>query len=150
MSQAQVNAARSPLSTIFLLHIASEIPIAIQGIWSPGSLPFLQLNNTTLVFLKLYSALVLGTCIASLLCFSLPEFLPGKRALALGLCVYHSICSTILFQAPRFIPLSFGPFYEEYKLTPEIAWGCLHGLLGLGMMVWWQSTVHFVRMARGA
>ena len=40
------------------------------------------------------------------------EFLPGKRALAIGLCVYHSILSTILFQAPRFIPFTLGPFFE--------------------------------------
>ena len=42
----------------------------------------------------------------------IPEFLPGKRALAIGLCVYHSILSTILFQAPRFIPFTLGPFFE--------------------------------------
>jgi hypothetical protein len=41
-----------------------------------------------------------------------PEFLPGKRALAIGLCVYHSILSTILFQAPRFIPFTLGSFFE--------------------------------------
>lgn len=40
------------------------------------------------------------------------EFLPGKRALAIGLCVYHSVLSTVLYQAPRFIPFSFGPIFE--------------------------------------
>lgn len=34
------------------MHIALEIPLAIQGIWSPANLPFLDLNNTTLVMLK--------------------------------------------------------------------------------------------------
>ena len=29
-----------------------ELPFAIQGIWAPSTLPFLQLNNTTLVALK--------------------------------------------------------------------------------------------------
>lgn len=85
-------------SAIFLLHIALEIPVAIQGVWNPASLPFLQLNNTTVVILKvrsqillwfgslieqscqkLYSALVLASCITSLLCFSLP----GKSTLRL-------------------------------------------------------------------
>jgi hypothetical protein len=33
--------------------------------------------------------------------------------MAIGLCVYHSVASTILFQAPRFIPYSFGPFMEQ-------------------------------------
>ena len=34
------------------MHIALEIPLAIQGVWSPANLPFLELNNTTLVMLK--------------------------------------------------------------------------------------------------
>ncbi|KAJ7598734.1 hypothetical protein C8J56DRAFT_914833 [Mycena floridula] len=141
---------RSPLSVIFLLHLALEAPVAIQGVFTPTALPFLQLNNTTLVILKLYSALVFATCIISLLCYSLPEFLPGKRALAIGLCIYHSICSTILFQAPRFIPHTLGPSFESMQVTPEIVWGVLHGFVGLGMVIWWQGTVHFTQMARAA
>ncbi|CAK5262147.1 unnamed protein product [Mycena citricolor] len=140
--------ARSPLSVVFLLHIALEIPLAIQGVWSPASLPFLQMNNTTLVVVKLYSALVFATCGVSLLCFGLPEFLPGKRALAIGLCIYHTICSTILYQAPRFIPMSLGAFAESFKVTPEGVWGTLHGLLGLLMVVWWQGTLHYAQMIR--
>lgn len=62
-------------SVIFLLHIALEVPVAIQGIWSPANLPFLDLNNTSIVVLKLYAALSFATCIAALLCFSLPGIL---------------------------------------------------------------------------
>ncbi|KAF8474517.1 hypothetical protein DFH94DRAFT_795347 [Russula ochroleuca] len=140
--------ARSPLSNVFLLHIALEVPLAVQGVWAPASLPFLQLNNTTLVMLKMYATLVLGVCIAALLCYPLPEFLPGKRALAIGLCVYHTIVSTVLFQAPRFIPFSFGAFFEAYKVTPEIVWGCMHGFLGLGFIAWWQGTVAYAQMMK--
>ncbi|EJF57385.1 hypothetical protein BD309DRAFT_957471 [Dichomitus squalens] len=138
---SQAIQARHPISVIFLLHIALDVPMAIQGLWSPLGLPFLQLNNTTIVFIKLYAALVAGTCIASLLCFSLPEFLPGKRALAIALCIYHVTCSTILFNAPRIIPYSFGALAESYRATPENVWGTLHGIVGLGFAVWWQATV---------
>ncbi|RPD56012.1 hypothetical protein L226DRAFT_485641 [Lentinus tigrinus ALCF2SS1-7] len=138
---------KHPLSIVFLLHIALDVPMAIQGLWSPLNLPFLQMTNTTLVFIKMYGALVAGTCIASLLCFSLPEFLPGKRALAIALCVYHATCSTILFNAPRFIPYSLGDLAESYRATPEVVWGTLHGLLGLGFAVWWQATVQMAAMA---
>ncbi|OSD01412.1 hypothetical protein PYCCODRAFT_1468588 [Trametes coccinea BRFM310] len=140
MSQ-QVAVGNSPFSVVFLLHIALDVPIAIQGLWSPSSLPFMQLNNTTLVFIKLYAALAAGTCVASLLCFGLPEFLPGKRALAIALGIYHVTCSTILYNAPRFIPHTFGNFAESYRMTPEVVWGTLHGVLGLGFAVWWQATV---------
>lgn len=66
--------------------------MAIQGLWTPASLPFVQLNNTTLVMLKvrggsqvvmappveefvvwkMYATLVLGVCIVALLCYPLP------------------------------------------------------------------------------
>ncbi|KAI0078317.1 hypothetical protein K474DRAFT_1641665 [Panus rudis PR-1116 ss-1] len=150
MSQPQQVQLRHPLSVVYLLHIALEVPVALQGLWSPANLPFLQPNNTTLVFIKLYAALVGGTCAAALLCFSLPEFLPGKRALAVGLCLYHVTCSTILYNAPRFIPLSFGPLFESYKVTPEVVWGTLHGLVGLGFAIWWQVTVAITAAMRGA
>ncbi|OCH85772.1 hypothetical protein OBBRIDRAFT_890953 [Obba rivulosa] len=144
----QMIAARSPLAVVFLMHIAIEVPLAIQGLMSPTSLPFLQLNNTTLVLLKLYAALSAGTCAAALLCFSLPEFLPGKRAFAMGLCFYHVTCSTILYNAPRFIPHSFGAYAESMRATPEVVWGTLHGLIGLGFAIWWQATIHMASAAR--
>lgn len=142
--------ARSPLSVVFLLHIALEAPLAISAFWSPVSLPFLQMTNTTLVLLKLYTAFTAATCVTTFLVHPLPEFLPGKRALAIGLCIYHSVASTVLFQAPRFIPHSFGPLFESFKVTPEVVWGTLHGLLGLAMVVWWQGTLGYVSMARKA
>ncbi|KAH7910262.1 hypothetical protein BJ138DRAFT_130218 [Hygrophoropsis aurantiaca] len=141
---------RSPLSVVFLLHIALEAPLALQAFWSPHSLPFLQMNNTTLIMLKLYAALVAGTCLATFLAYPLPEFLPGKRALAIGLCVYHSVVSTILFQAPRFIPHTFGTFLEGMKVTPEVVWGTMHGVVGLAMVVWWQGTLQYAAAARRA
>ncbi|KAH9941585.1 uncharacterized protein BXZ73DRAFT_97974 [Epithele typhae] len=142
MSQ-QLNAMH-PMSLIFLLHIALDVPMAVQGLWSPLSLPFLQLNNTALVFIKMYASLVGGTCVAALLSFNLPEFLPGKRAFAIALCVYHATVSTVLFNAPRFIPHTFGPVFEAYKATPEHVWGCLHGILGLLFAIWWQVTLPYV------
>jgi len=145
---SQPGAPQSPLSVVFLLHIALEIPVAIQGIWSPTSLPFMELTNTTLVILKLYAALSLGTCIAAVLCFSLPEFLPGKRALAIGLTVYHCLVSTVLFQAPRIVPFSLGSLFEAYKVTPEVLWGAAHGFVGLGFVFWWQSTVALAAAVR--
>jgi hypothetical protein len=50
---------------------------------------------------------------------SFAEFLPGKRALAIGLCIYHSTVSTVLFKAPRFIPHSFGPMAESYVISAK-------------------------------
>jgi len=139
---------RHPASAIFLLHIALDIPVAIQGLFSPAALPFLQLNNTALVFIKLYGALAAGMCAASLLAFGLPEFLPGKRAIAIGLCLYHVTCSTILYGAPRFIPLSFGELAESFQATPENVWATLHGLVGLGFAIWWQLTVGLAQAVR--
>ncbi|THH28967.1 hypothetical protein EUX98_g5230 [Antrodiella citrinella] len=139
---------RHPASAIFLLHVALEIPVAVQGLLAPTALPFLQMTNTTLVIMKLYSALVAGSCAAALLCYGLPEFLPGKRALGIGLCIYHLTCSTVLYYAPRIIPMSLGIQAETYGVTPEVVWGTLHGLLGLGLAVWWQITVQMAQIVQ--
>ncbi|QRW18918.1 hypothetical protein RhiXN_00324 [Rhizoctonia solani] len=146
---------RHPLSVVFLLHIAVEAPFALQGIWAGHSLPFIQLTNTTLVLLKLYSALLLASCLASLLCFNLPanalmhlgpsEFLPGKRAFALQLLAYHSIAATVLFQSPRFIPHSLGSVAESASITPEKIWGALHGVVSVLVGLWWQFTLGHAR-----
>ncbi|KAL1742566.1 hypothetical protein HDZ31DRAFT_42966 [Schizophyllum fasciatum] len=133
--------ATHPLSVVFLLHIFMELPLAVQGMFWPASLPFIQLNNTVVVIMKLYAALSLGICATTLLCWKLPEFLPGKRALAIGLCIYHTALSTILYQAPRFIPQTLGQFAESLKITPENVWGTVHGFLGLLFVAWWQFTV---------
>ncbi|KAF9652611.1 hypothetical protein BDM02DRAFT_3109188 [Thelephora ganbajun] len=139
---------RHPLSAVFLLHVLLEAPLIVQGFWYPQSLPFLGMNNTTLVLVKLLNAISLGTCLTSLLCYSLPEFLPGKRAVAIGLSLYHTTVSTVLFQAPRFIPTTFGPQFEAYKLTPEVVWGILHGIVGLSFGFWWQATIGMAQNAR--
>ncbi|EPS93417.1 hypothetical protein FOMPIDRAFT_128498 [Fomitopsis schrenkii] len=148
MSQPQTVQMNHPLSVVFLLHIALEAPVAILGLMSPLSLPFIQLTNTTLVLMKMYSALVAGLCIAALLVFALPEFLPGKRALGMALCFYHVTCSTILFNAPRFIPHTFGAFAESRRATPEVVWGTFHGIVGLTLAIWWQSTLRIAAAAR--
>ncbi|KAG9313557.1 hypothetical protein JVU11DRAFT_5884 [Chiua virens] len=43
---------RSPLSAVFLVHIALEAPLVVQTFFSPTSLPFIQMTNTTIVLLK--------------------------------------------------------------------------------------------------
>ena len=52
ISLVQAHRVQHISSSVFLLHIAMEAPVAIQGIWAPHTLPFLQLNNTTVVVLK--------------------------------------------------------------------------------------------------
>ena len=78
------------------------------------------------------------------------EFLPGKRALAIALCIYHATVSTVLFNAPRFIPHTFGALAESYRFPPEIAWGVFHGLIGLGFATWWQGTIPYVQAGAAA
>ena len=74
----------------------------------------------------------------------------GKRAVGLGLGLYHTTLSTVLFQAPRFIPHSFGALAESYRFTPEILWGVFHGLIGLGFASWWQGTIPYVQAGAAA
>ncbi|KAL9934528.1 hypothetical protein V8E36_006303 [Tilletia maclaganii] len=130
-----------PANLIFGLHILLEFPIGILALFFTRSLPFLDLTNTTLVVLKLWGALTVGLAVASLLVAALPDALPGKRALVIALVIYHAASSTILLQAPRFIPFSLGSAAEKLSATPEHLWGCAHGLLTLGLTTWYQVTL---------
>jgi hypothetical protein len=148
MSQPTALTARSPLAVVYLLHIALDLPVAIQGLWLPQNLPFLEMNNTALVLLKVRSVAsmrgrVLTACVRSCTRRSFSarasrrsyasrslvrrptsrpssrstkcrtDFLPGKRAFSICLCLYHTISSTILIQSPRFIPITFGALFES-------------------------------------
>ncbi|KAK0552519.1 hypothetical protein OC845_001663 [Tilletia horrida] len=130
-----------PFNLIFIVHILLELPFGILALFFTGSLPFLDLSNTTIVFLKLFGALSAGLAVASMLVASLPDVLPGKRALVVALVIYHAASSTVLLQAPRFIPHSFGTAAEKLSVTPEHIWGCAHGLLTLAFTTWWQVTL---------
>ena len=37
---------------MFLIHVALEAPLVVQTFFSPTSLPFMQMTNTTVVLLK--------------------------------------------------------------------------------------------------
>ncbi|KAL7410070.1 hypothetical protein BDY24DRAFT_401292 [Mrakia frigida] len=144
----------SIFSLVFLLHVAAEAPFAVQALWAPLSLPLLEITNTTLVFIKLFAALSLSVSVGAFLCWPLPEYLPGKRAFGLSLLLYHASVSTIIFQAPRFIPFSLGEAAESIRFTPETAWALIHVVLGLGFASWWQLTIGqaaaFAAAQRGA
>jgi len=144
----QALALRSPLSIIFLVHAAMDGPIAMLGAMVPEQLPFIDMTNTTVIMIKLYSCLVFGSCIASVLCYSLPDFLPGKRALALGLLMYHVTASSALFYSPRFIPFTLGPLPESLGITAERIWAAGHGLVVIGLSLWWQLTLQFTKMVK--
>jgi len=137
--------ARSPLSVIYLLHIALEAPLAIQGMWAPYNLPFLDMNNTSLIIVKLYAMLLVASCVVAFLVYPLPEFLPGKRATSLGFLIYHTMAATALFQAARFIPHTFGNMAESIKIYPETLWAAGHAVLSIGFGLWWQGTLAYAR-----
>ncbi|KAH8829325.1 hypothetical protein DL96DRAFT_1597676 [Flagelloscypha sp. PMI_526] len=141
---------RHPISNVFLLHIAAELPFIIYTIFDPRSLPFLGMNNTTLIITKLFAMLSLGTCATAFLTHSLPEWLPGKRAFVIGITIYHGAVAHLLTQSERFIPVTFGPKFEAFSITPEFTWGAVHGLLAVFFIAWWQLTLPYAQVAGAA
>ncbi|CAD6891128.1 unnamed protein product [Tilletia controversa] len=130
-----------PINLVFLVHVLLELPLGIMALFFTRSLPFLDMTNTTIVMLKLFGALTTGIAVSSLLVAALPDVLPCKRALVAALVVYHAAASTILLQAPRFIPFSLGTAAEKISATPENLWGCSHGFLTMAFTTWWQLTL---------
>ncbi|KAF9067075.1 hypothetical protein BDP27DRAFT_1165332, partial [Rhodocollybia butyracea] len=50
--------------------------------------------------------------------YSLPDFLPGKCMLANDVSIVL-LCSSVLYQAPRFIPHTFESLGDRYGVSPE-------------------------------
>ena len=83
-----------PRSVIFLLHIALDVPMAIQGLWSPLGLPFMQLNNTTIVFIKVRCPL---PSVRECTCSVCPEALRGT-------CRGNVRCVSSMLQPAGYVP----------------------------------------------
>ncbi|KAG8799851.1 hypothetical protein FRB91_008932 [Serendipita sp. 411] len=101
------------------------------------------MSNTTLLVLKLYAGFLLASFLSALMCWTLPEFLPGKRAFALQLCLYHTIATTALWHSPRFIPITLGASPESIGITLERIWCVMHGLLSAAFALWWHITLPY-------
>jgi hypothetical protein len=77
---------------MFLLHIALEAPLAIQGMFAPQALPFLEATNTTLVMIK-----VRLQCISEGEIHLAHRFFPLALCSAIGGLMYHGasrVCSS--------------------------------------------------------
>ncbi|CCA67305.1 hypothetical protein PIIN_01138 [Serendipita indica DSM 11827] len=150
MSQAAIDVQKPhPISIVFMLHILLEAPFCIVALVSPESLPFLEMSNTSLLVLKLYAGLVLSSILAAYLVSGLPEFLPGKRAVALQLCLYHTVAATALWHSPRFIPITLGEDAERLGITLEKIWCVSHGFASAALGIWWHITIPYMIAMKG-
>ncbi|CEH13587.1 hypothetical protein CBOM_01500 [Ceraceosorus bombacis] len=132
----------SPLgSSIFGLHLLFTFPLGLLSLFSPLSLPLLEPSNSLLLLVRLYGIALLSLGVPLLLVRPLPDHLPGKRAVVLGILVYHGAITPIISQAPRVVPVSFGKLAETLLITPETALAAIHGLLAIGCLAWWQTTL---------
>ncbi|PWN46790.1 hypothetical protein IE53DRAFT_391050 [Violaceomyces palustris] len=155
-SKAKPTAGAAPalgsvFNIVWLLHAALEGPLSAIALFLPRALPIEGMTAATVVILKLYASIALALAITCLLLYSLPDYLPGKRACAIMLLIYHATASSVLLNAPSFISLQFSGFAQEkLKISPESIVGCLHGFLALIITFWWQSTLGSVKAANGA
>lgn len=78
--------------------------------------------------------------------FALPDFLPGKRAFAVQLLLFHAVISAVAFQLdPRVVRVSLPAFVTDNLPVDEILEkvpvtyiiGTIHGLLSLLITVWY-------------
>ena len=79
----------------------------------------------------MWSVLALSVSVVSLLLYGLPDGLPGKRAGAILLILYHGGASSVLLNAPPFT----GALVGGYR--PEAVFGVAHGVLALLTTFWY-------------
>lgn len=84
----------------------------------------------------------IASSIAAVLCFGLPDYLPGKRAFAVELLFFHALMSAVFLQAsPSILAVTFPKWAAEYLPAPDkIPFtkiiGVVHGLISLVVSGW--------------
>lgn len=166
----------SAFNIIWLLHAATEAPVAFIGLFFTHSLSFKdKINNTTAVIIKvsfrtasfalrlksstdyvapfflvqLYATLALSLSIICILLYGLPDYLPGKRAAAILLLLYHGVASSVLLNAEPFIDFAFADVLAKHGVRVETVAGVAHGFMSLMTVSWWQASLGAVRAYGG-
>ncbi|KAJ1026134.1 hypothetical protein NDA18_003793 [Ustilago nuda] len=150
-SQAQGNSGYSPLNILWLLHTAMEGPLAFIALFFTDGLAFKdEITNTMAVVIKMYATLALSLTIVSLLLYGLPDYLPGKRAAAILLLLYHGVASSVLLNAEPFVDFTFPDKLAKQGVRVETVFGVAHGLLSLLTVSWWQASLASVKAQSGS
>jgi len=92
---------------------------------------------------QLLGTSLIASSVTAVLCFGLPDYLPGKRAFAVQLLIFHAIVSALWLQAdPVVLDVQFPaalraylPPAERIPFTKLV--GVLHGLLSLVISGWY-------------
>lgn len=104
----------------------------------------IKMENT-----QLYATLALSLSIICILLYGLPDYLPGKRAAAILLLLYHGVASSILLNAEPFIDFAFADALSKHGVRVETIAGVAHGFMSLMTVSWWQSSLGAVRAYGG-
>ncbi|GAC75126.1 hypothetical protein PANT_14c00050 [Moesziomyces antarcticus T-34] len=136
----------SALNILWLLHAAIEAPVAFIGLFLTRGLAFKdEINNTMSIIIKMYATLALALSIVCLLLYGLPDYLPGKRAAAILLLLYHGVASSILLNAEPFVDFVFPEILAKHGVRVETVFGVAHGILSLLTVSWWQASLGSVK-----
>ncbi|GAB5585651.1 hypothetical protein Unana1_00551 [Umbelopsis nana] len=86
---------------------------------------------------RLWGAALLSTAVISLLCVGLPDVLPGKRNVGVGLLTYHLMAAIGFFHYRDTVGI----------LQPGVSWiaTIFHGVLGLAFYAHWNVTAGQVK-----
>ncbi|OZJ04940.1 hypothetical protein BZG36_02642 [Bifiguratus adelaidae] len=120
----------------FMLHALFELPLALICFIKPEMWPVTNQTVSSLVSIKMWAITVISLSLPSMLAISMPDTMPGKRAIGLGLMTYHALF------AITFMQLREAPVLEQpsSKVTAEFTVMVLHTILFLLFATWWQTS----------
>lgn len=98
----------------------------------------------------MWSSLALALSLVCLLFYSLPDYLPGKRAAAILLLLYHGVVSSVLLNADSIVDFAFPERFAKHGVRLESIFGVAHGILSLMTVSWWQASLGSVQAYNAA
>ncbi|WFD32347.1 hypothetical protein MSPP1_003392 [Malassezia sp. CBS 17886] len=141
----------SPLNVFWLIHVALELPMGIFGFFSPSSIPFVEITPATALVMKLLASFLVASSVGALLCYGLPDYLPGKRAFAVQLLIAHTIIAVLFFYVDRSLfnyqyPAVVVHAIPAVEKIPIVTLACIMHAVVAVLVVAWYATLPAVRV----
>ncbi|WFD04981.1 hypothetical protein MVES1_000306 [Malassezia vespertilionis] len=81
----------SLFNLFWLVHVIIELPMGLIGFFAPFEIPLHGITPTAALPIRLLACFLIASSVACVLVAGLPDYLPGKRAFAIQIMLFHAL-----------------------------------------------------------
>ncbi|PKI85794.1 hypothetical protein MVES_000287 [Malassezia vespertilionis] len=127
----------SLFNLFWLVHVIIELPMGLIGFFAPFEIPLHGITPTAALPIRLLACFLIASSVACVLVAGLPDYLPGKRAFAIQIMLFHALVGLVFLHLDPAVlratlppqVIAFVPVLARAPLPKLVA--ILHGLISL-------------------